>query len=538
MISLVSVLIFADVNRIAVSDFLVHSNNPKYEFMGKGISEMIAVELRKSPGIDLVERENRIQLVKEMEFSLSDLADPATQVRVGKLLAATYILFGEIVDMDEEMLISLRMAEVLSGKVVWKEKLVEKLTNYDFITGYFAGSILRQLNLEVTQTTTAKVEVKKVKSEEAIIALSKAIGHYDRQERDAAKKELAKTERIDPESEAAHYYLAKLTVNTTKFTVMPEPYYSFQNPAYLGTIRTDTINFSVGSHVYGISTHNPIEYINYVSFADDKAIAEMDVRVHMGYAFPIAERFGMRVDALMYNKLDRYWQGSYEGGHGGSANRWGLGGIVDLGFKPVDNIAIGLGIGLFSGSTGGRGPIEPITNAEKAVISANLGFLYRNADESFVFDTRLGYSNESYDVIDSTTLSVEKVTSVPVFLENTFTFAFNERKTFFNLKQLNDLCLDRVYYYGRILPAIEHFFTDWFASRLGIEGSLAVLNDSIMLGYGILGGITFRIVEWHCDLDMNLTYRMRPSRVAEELLYPDFICLLSVSFNDVFCSRN
>jgi hypothetical protein len=88
-----------------------------------------------------------------------------------------------------------------------------------------------------------------------------------------------------------------------------------------------------------------------------------------------------------------------------------------------------------------------------------------------------------------------------------------------------------------LLPAVEHFFTDWYSARVGIEGSLSLLNDSAKPGYGVLGGMTFRIVKWHCDIDINLTYRMRPSRVVEELLYPDFITMAGVSFSDIFRSR-
>jgi len=105
--------------RIALSDFAVHSNNPKYEFMGKGISEMIAVELAKSVGVDLIEREKRAEVLEEIEFALSDLADATKQVEVGKMLAAKYLVFGEIIDMDKEVLISLRMIDVESTRVVW-----------------------------------------------------------------------------------------------------------------------------------------------------------------------------------------------------------------------------------------------------------------------------------------------------------------------------------------------------------------------------------------------------------------------------------
>jgi len=39
------------------------------------------------------------------------------------------------------------------------------------------------------------------------------------------------------------------------------------------------------------------------------------------------------------------------------------------------------------------------------------------------------------------------------------------------------------------------------------------------------------------ELDMNLTYRMRPSRVVEGLLYPDFLYLINMTWNDRFLSR-
>jgi hypothetical protein len=126
----------------------------------------------------------------------------------------------------------------------------------------------------------------------------------------------------------------------------------------------------------------------------------------------------------------------------------------------------------------------------------------------------------------------------PFYLENTVTFAFNQKRTFFLIKQLNDISFDRVYYFGRILPAVEHFFFDWFSLRAGIEGLFSQLNDSSLLGYGVMGGVTFRIIPWGLDIDFNVSYRLRPSRVIEEFLYPDLLGLISISLNDLFISRD
>ena len=81
------------------------------------------------------------------------------------MLAAKYLVFGEIVDMDKEVLISLRMIDVESTEVVWNEQIVASIANYDYIAGHFTLSILMHLGLSVAQTTAAKVTSKEDKNE-------------------------------------------------------------------------------------------------------------------------------------------------------------------------------------------------------------------------------------------------------------------------------------------------------------------------------------------------------------------------------------
>ena len=224
--------------RIAISDFAVHSDNPRYKYMGKGVSEMIAVELAKSTGVNLIEREKRAEVLEEIEFALSDLADATKQVEVGKMLAAKYLVFGEIIDMDKEVLISLRMVDVESTQVIWNEQVLANISNYDYITGYFTMSILEHLGLAVPRSTVAKIESVEEKNEDAVVAFSRAVDAYDRKNNTEAKDQLVKARRIDPDNEAVRIYLNKLLVNLSKFkfeaAAMQLP---SQNPAYLGILQ-------------------------------------------------------------------------------------------------------------------------------------------------------------------------------------------------------------------------------------------------------------------------------------------------------------
>ena len=185
--------------RVALVDFVVHSDNPKYTYLGKGISEMITMELANSPGVALVDREQRTELMEEMKFALSGLADDTErQIELGMMLAADYIVFDEIVDMAPQLLISVRVTGVVSGEVVYQDNVTERPGRYEDISGYFASNILDHFDVKVARSTEKKVEEK-----EAVVAFSRALAAYDTGEEEEAKKELVEAKRIDPGYEAA-----------------------------------------------------------------------------------------------------------------------------------------------------------------------------------------------------------------------------------------------------------------------------------------------------------------------------------------------
>lgn len=271
--------------RIALSDFAVHSDNPRYKYMGKGISEMIAVELAKATGVNLIEREKRAEVLEEIEFALSDLANATKQVEVGKMLAAKYLVFGEIIDMDGEVLISLRMVDIESTEVVWNEQIVAHLSSYDYITGYFTISILKHLGLAVDPSTIAKVGLKEKKNEDAVVAFSRAVDHYDKGEDKDAKKELIAARRIDPQNEAIQTYINKLLLNISKFKIIPPSHLPNQNPAYLGILQYDQL-FALFDY-----TH----YYYHTLETYNLGYNEQNIRILLGYSIPVGQNFGIQI---------------------------------------------------------------------------------------------------------------------------------------------------------------------------------------------------------------------------------------------------
>jgi TolB-like protein len=520
---------------VIVSDFKVESDDPSHKYLGKGLSRLVASELRKSARLKLLEREQMMRILEEQEFSLSDMANTESQVEVGMLMSADRIVFGEIIDMGNVLLISLRMADVETGEIVWQDEITERLRTYNYIAAFFAKSILTELELSVETSIVKKVEVREEKDEQAIIRLSEGIDAYDRGDEVEAKKALKIAKRIDPKNETIGYYLAKLAGNTSKFKVLTEAYYTYQNPAYLGLIETDRAFVSLNGDPLSLATLNHgIEQINYRYSEDiDVSEGETDTRFKTGYAFPVGGKAGVQVELIGFIILERLWFGreyqEYPAARDSSST--GFGGIVSAGFAVTESISLGFGITPYYVLDSGEGDFNRFT------LAFNAGFLFRNADESFVFDTRFGYGTGKLCLHDVTTLEHYKDVNIPLFNENTFTFSLVRKNTFIVVKQINDISLDRVNYFGRILPSLEHYINEKTSFRVGIEGSYALLDGTPTLGFGALLGISWRKIEPSFETDLNLSYRLRPSRVVESLMIPQLAVMMNFCWNDRFGSR-
>lgn len=142
---------------------------------------------------------------------------------------------------------TVQILDVERGSTVFTDKVAAEPEAYDFIVASLAGKVLSYFNLQTPKTVIAKAENPTKKPAEAAVRFSDGVDALDRKDTETAKVDLSAARKLDPESDAIRMYLSKLTVNTTKFQITTEPYFSFQNPAYLGVIRTDRLYLSMNA---------------------------------------------------------------------------------------------------------------------------------------------------------------------------------------------------------------------------------------------------------------------------------------------------
>ncbi|MBN8217204.1 MAG: hypothetical protein J0L75_11230 [Spirochaetes bacterium] len=569
---------------ISINDFGVNSDNPDHRYLGKGFSELISFEVKKAPRLQLVDRDKRKDLLKEAALVESGLVENKDAGKLGKLLACDYIVFGSITDMGDDLLVSARLTRVSTSEVLWTQQLKAPGKNYPYISAYFAKGILTRLGLKVDASIDAALRDKKAMNATAVTRLSKGIDAYDRRDVEAAKRELAEARKLDPQNKVVESFLNRLSSGTAKFKVQPERYMSYGNPAYLGSAAKDRLFVSYAFKLPDgetlEDTTKPGNASRGVSIIvrDESAVTETFSLLKAGYQIPIVKGFGIGLEYTGSTYNDSYianfhLDAATSALYGSlkeaakSENRFQQG-ILNLGFDLGKHVGIGFGfiLGNISSryywwdkynsplSTNGMPPQDfnaAFSTYAGLALGGQFGLLFKNADQTIFFDLLASYYGEKtpryvpgplreYSTSYATTVHTGKYFEddmlpllVPILLEENLTWNFNERKSFLIVKQMNEFYLSSPYFSVRLLPALEHWFTDWLSLRVGVEGALFKLG-STRFGYGGVGGLSLRLFKGFLELDANYTYRYRVAHTLDNAVYPESVLFFTLSGNGIF----
>jgi TolB-like protein len=133
---------------LAVVPFADSSPLAKEHEIGAVVDGLIRSEIINSTYFILTERENMEQILEEIEFSLSDLADTSQTVEVGQLTSAKILLAGSVTESGSSFLLNGRLVDVETGVVIGarsvsvpKEELIAEAEafKYEYVTRYGLG---------------------------------------------------------------------------------------------------------------------------------------------------------------------------------------------------------------------------------------------------------------------------------------------------------------------------------------------------------------------------------------------------------------
>ncbi len=118
---LVLILLFIPLSmfgaNLAISTFNISGQDVPAEYNDLLI-DLYTSALSQTPGINLVERCNLDKVLKEIEFSLSNLVDSNTALQAGKLMGAAFILNGSLIGFENGFFVSVQVIDNTTGAVI------------------------------------------------------------------------------------------------------------------------------------------------------------------------------------------------------------------------------------------------------------------------------------------------------------------------------------------------------------------------------------------------------------------------------------
>lgn len=94
-----------------------------YDGVSKGIMELLATDLAGNAKFRVVERERVQKILDEQNLTKSGVIDPATAVRVGKMLGAQYAIYGGFMNTGKQMVLTLHSTDMETSQITNPEKV-------------------------------------------------------------------------------------------------------------------------------------------------------------------------------------------------------------------------------------------------------------------------------------------------------------------------------------------------------------------------------------------------------------------------------
>jgi curli biogenesis system outer membrane secretion channel CsgG len=197
-----------DVPTVAVMDFtsFMMGEGGAVVNLGKAVSAMLVTEFSGREGLQVVERAQLNDLLREQDLSLSGRIEESDAIELGKMLGVQYVLHGQVMSIVDNLRMDIRAVDVETSEIVTVLKKTDKTSELFAVVVGLADEFGEKLDL-VPPSDRPPVESIPVG---ATIEFSRAVDFEDRGEVAQAIEHYEATLAIHPSHRDATRALARL----------------------------------------------------------------------------------------------------------------------------------------------------------------------------------------------------------------------------------------------------------------------------------------------------------------------------------------
>lgn len=189
---------------VAVLPFAYQGSDERYAPLGRGLSEMIAVDLANIDELTLVERTRLQELLKELQLAQSEYVDPSSAPRVGQLLGAGRLIGGGYNVLGEELRTDVALTELERDRAADLETRSDVLANLFQLEKEIVFQLVDQLGVELSAEEREAIERVPTRNLQAFLAYSRGLEAEAQGNYEAAAQAFQQAHQLDPSfSEAA-----------------------------------------------------------------------------------------------------------------------------------------------------------------------------------------------------------------------------------------------------------------------------------------------------------------------------------------------
>jgi TolB-like protein len=179
---------------VSVLYFENTTQNSDYDWISKGLADMLITDLAQAGPLIVVEREALEKFLKEQALSLSGIMEENRAVKVGKLLDANQLVYGSYIINGKDIRIDARIANVSTGAITAGIETSGKIKKIFELEKALAQKILGQFSITVPLQATAQETM----AFDALQTYYEGISLFDKGDIQQALEKFLKAKDLDP----------------------------------------------------------------------------------------------------------------------------------------------------------------------------------------------------------------------------------------------------------------------------------------------------------------------------------------------------
>ncbi len=189
---------------VAVFPLDFEGGNERFSPLGKGLSEMITIDLGQVKSLSLIERVRVEALLDELKLSQSKLVDPSSAPRLGKLLSAGRIVAGSYsVSKEEQLTLNVASWDVVKKQYPKTTSQSDALENLFRLEKELVFDVIKRLEIKLTASERTAIQRVPTKNIQAFLMYSIGLDKEDAHDFEAAKVYFGQAASLDPGFEQA-----------------------------------------------------------------------------------------------------------------------------------------------------------------------------------------------------------------------------------------------------------------------------------------------------------------------------------------------